>query len=178
MDAVPLYVGRMIHQFDHRAASVIVNEANIHNAAFSGASGEADRVDPGFSPTPQFWVATTDIPAPGRREWSLAFRDIARGTDARTCIASIIPTTAAGNTLPLIVPDPNAASEYAGFAPLLLANLNSMAFDFVVRQKAQSTHLNWYIFEQLPVVPAAAFGRTLGGGMISELVRQVVLLLT
>ncbi|MGF1454964.1 MAG: Eco57I restriction-modification methylase domain-containing protein [Alphaproteobacteria bacterium] len=30
---VPLYVGRMIHQFDHRAASVEVNEANLHNAA-------------------------------------------------------------------------------------------------------------------------------------------------
>ena len=33
---VPLYAGRMIHQFDHRAASVIVNEANLHNAALSG----------------------------------------------------------------------------------------------------------------------------------------------
>ena len=31
-DWVPLYVGRMIHQFDHRAASVKVNEENLHNA--------------------------------------------------------------------------------------------------------------------------------------------------
>jgi hypothetical protein len=30
---LPLYVGRMIHQFDHRAASVEVNAENLHNAA-------------------------------------------------------------------------------------------------------------------------------------------------
>lgn len=34
---VPLYVGRMIHQFDHRAASVEVNAENVHNAALSEA---------------------------------------------------------------------------------------------------------------------------------------------
>src|SRR3546814_2400997 len=32
---VPLYVGRMIHQFDHRAASVEVNAENLHNPALS-----------------------------------------------------------------------------------------------------------------------------------------------
>lgn len=177
-EAVPLYVGRMVHQFDHRAASVVVNEANIHNVASSGASVESDRVDPHFSPTPQFWITNSDIPASGRREWSLAFRDIARATDARTCIASIIPSTAAGNTLPLIVPDPDAARDYAKFAPLLLANLNSMAFDYVVRQKAQSTHLNWYILEQLPVVRADAFDQTIGDVRISDFVRSEVLILT
>ena len=33
-DWVPLYVGRMIHQFDHRAASVIINVESLHNPAF------------------------------------------------------------------------------------------------------------------------------------------------
>ena len=33
---VPLYVGRMIHQFDHRAASVKVNPESLHNPALSG----------------------------------------------------------------------------------------------------------------------------------------------
>ena len=45
---LPLYVGRMIHQFDHRAASVEVNEANLHNAALSGAVTEEQKADPDF----------------------------------------------------------------------------------------------------------------------------------
>ena len=40
---------------------------------------------------------------------------------------------------------------------LLLANLNSLAFDYIARQKAQTTHLNWYILEQLPVIAPKRF---------------------
>jgi hypothetical protein len=40
---------------------------------------------------------------------------------------------------------------------LVLANLNSIPFDYIARQKAQSTHLNWYIVEQLPVIAPARF---------------------
>jgi hypothetical protein len=36
-DYVPLYVGRMIHQYDHRAAGVEVNETSLHNPALSSA---------------------------------------------------------------------------------------------------------------------------------------------
>ena len=39
----------------------------------------------------------------------------------------------------------------------MLATMNSLSFDFVARQKAQSTHLNWYIVEQLPVIAPARF---------------------
>ena len=51
--------------------------------------------------------------------------------------------------------------------------------DFVTRQKAQSTHLNWFIVEQLPVVPpenydALRFGPRTAG----EIVREAVLELT
>ena len=51
--------------------------------------------------------------------------------------------------------------------------------DFVTRQKPQSTHLNWFIVEQLPVVPpenydALRFGPRTAG----EIVREAVLELT
>src|SRR3546814_8537168 len=36
-EMLPLYVGRMIQHYDHRAANVTVNEDNLHNAALSGA---------------------------------------------------------------------------------------------------------------------------------------------
>lgn len=164
---VPLYVGRMIHQFDHRAASVAVNEANIHNAAFSGEVTAVQKVDPVFLPEPQFWVLETD---PTDRLPAIAFRDIARSTDVRTMIAALLPSTAAGNTAPLI----RSAASYAEQA-LLLANLNSVVFDYVTRQKAQSTHLNWYIVEQLPVVPPAAYDRRFGDRTAAEIVCTSVL---
>lgn len=164
---VPLYVGRMIHQFDHRAASVVVNADNLHNAAFSGDVTSAQKENPAFLPSSQFWVLDQQRDA---SRPSIAFRDIARATDARTMIAAIIPSSAAGNTAPLIRSD----TPYKEQA-VLLANLNSLIFDYVARQKAQSTHLNWYIVEQLPVVPPAAYDRRFGNRTAADIVRAGVL---
>lgn len=164
---VPLYVGRMIHQFDHRAASVVVNEANLHNAALSGDVTAQMKSDPTFLPTPQYWLLET---ADASETPTIAFRDIARSTDARTMIASVIPSRAAGNTAPLIQSDAPLADQ-----ALLVGNLNALVLDYVARQKAQSTHLNWYIVEQLPVIPAAAYARMFGSKSAADIVREAVL---
>src|SRR3546814_3373122 len=55
-EMLPLYVGRMIQHYDHRAANVTVNEDNLHNAALSGAVSDEQKRDPDFVPTPQYWV--------------------------------------------------------------------------------------------------------------------------
>ncbi|UNU44603.1 restriction endonuclease [Sphingopyxis sp. YF1] len=167
---VPLYGGRMIHQFDHRAASVTVNEENLHNAALSGEITAAMKADPAFVPDPQFFVlATADV----SKGAAIAFRDIARATDARTAIAAFVPNRAAGNTAPLIVSDAPLIEQC-----LLLANLSAVALDYVVRQKAQSTHLNWYIVEQLPLLPPAAYARPFGLKSANDIVRAAALELT
>ena len=70
-------------------------------------------------------------------------------------IACIAPTAAAGNTFPLLMGD--ALSLTARAASLLLANLNAIVFDYITRQKAQSTHVNWYILEQLPFIAPERF---------------------
>jgi hypothetical protein len=92
-------------------------------------------------------------------------------------IAAAIPRSGVGNTLPLILAEDDAA-DYPTFAPLLLANLNSIAFDYVARQKVQSTHLNWYIVEQLPVLPGRFYDRAIGDMRADALVRDEVLHLT
>lgn len=153
--AVPLYVGRMVHQFDHRHASVTVNEDNLQNAALGATLSSADKARPDFFPVPQYWVKETELPIVCASGWALGFRDIARSTDVRTMIACVAPAAAFGNTLPLLVGDPDPMP--APSAACLLAVLNSLAFDFVTRQKAQSTHINWYILEQLPVIAPATF---------------------
>ena len=174
---LPLYVGRMIHQFDHRAASVEVNEANLHNAALSGAVTEEQKADPDFVPTPQYWVPESEVDLPSGVEWTLAFRDIARATDARTMIAGAIPKAGVGNTAPLILW--NDQDQRADHKALLLGNLGAISLDYVTRQKAQSTHLNWYIVEQLPVISLEKFDSVrFGAKSAAEVVRQVVLELT
>lgn len=167
---VPLYVGRMIHQFDHRAASVTVNEENLHNAALSGEITAAMKADPSFVPDPQFFVlATADV----SKGATIAFRDIARATDARTVIAAFVPNRAAGNTAPIIVSDVPLIDQC-----LLMANLSAVALDYVARQKAQSTHLNWYIVEQLPLLPPTAYARAFGPKSANDIVRATALELT
>lgn len=49
----------------------------------------------------------------------------------------------------------NEASYVAGTA--LMANLGSMAFDFVLRQKVQGQNLNWFIVEQSAVIAPPVF---------------------
>lgn len=174
---LPLYVGRMIHQFDHRAASVEVNEGNIHNAALSGAITSEQKGNPDFLPTPQYWVLTEETSFPEDMEWTIAFRDIARSTDVRTMIAAAVPKAGFGNTAPLIIPEDS--TFYRSYAPLLLGNLSAIILDFVVRQKIQSTHLNWYIVEQLPIVKPERFDTVhFGSKTAGEIVREAVLELT
>ncbi len=176
-DWVPLYVSRMIHQFDHRAASVEVNAENLHNAALSGDISAEQKADPTFVPTPQYWVPESKASFPAGLAWTIAFRDIARATDVRTMIAAAVPSVGLGNKAPAIFPE-NVDSDQSN-AALLLANLDATVLDFVVRQKAHSTNLNWYIVEQLPVVPpdryeTIRFGHKTAG----EIVREAVLELT
>ncbi len=175
-EAVPLYVGRMIYSYDHRSANVTVNEDNLHNAALSAGLTDTQKVEPDRYPAPQYWVSESDIPE--QRRWAIGFRDIARATDMRTMIAAIVPTVAAGNTLPLLLPGAEAEAVYRSFAPLLLANLNSLAFDFIVRQKTQSTHVNWYIVEQLPLIRPQQFESSSGKRTLADFVRGEVLRLS
>ena len=176
-DWVPLYVGRMIHLFDHRAASVEVNAENLHNAALSGDISAEQKADPAFVLTPQYWVPIREVSFPPGLDWTIAFRDIARATDARTMIAAAVPTVGLGNTAPAIFPE-DMDNDQSNIT-LLLANLGATVLDFVVRQKAQSTHLNWYIVEQLPVVPPSRYEAVrFGPKTAGEILREAVLELT
>ena len=176
---VPLYVGRMIHQFDHRAASVQMNERNLHNPALSGHIDAEQKADPSFLPTPQYWVPAEAVSFPDGLGWAIAFRDIARATDARTMIAATVPLAGLGNKVPTVFPENvESLGDYRTNAVLLLANLGAVIFDFVARQKVHSTSLNWYIVEQLPVVPperyeSVSFGPKTAAGIVRETVLEL-----
>ena len=61
----------------------------------------------------------------------------------------------------------------------MLSNMNSIALDFIARQKIQGQHLNWFIVEQLPVVPLESYKSVcFGPKTAGEIVREAVLELT
>ena len=171
---LPLYQGRMIWHFDHRANSVRVNPESTHNPYLSEPVSEAQHADPDFLPQTQYWVPAdnVDTALPESRGYTLGFRDIARPTDVRTMIASIVPWAGYGNTAPLLV------EADATDSACLAANLNAICVDFVARQKAQGTHLNWYILEQLPVIAPEGYDQRFGDKTARELVHDHVLRLT
>ena len=175
---LPLYQGRMINQFDHRANSVKVNPENTHNPYFSEEVSEAQHADPGFLSLSQYWVPAKHVEAdiPRTRGYALGFRDIARATDVRTFIASIVPWAGFGNKLPLLLPIDGDLG--ARGTACLVSNLNCFGFDYVTRQKIQGASLNWYIVEQLPVIARVGYDRFFGEKTARELVRDHVLRLT
>ena len=187
---VPLYEGKMVQAYDHRAASVVINPANVHRPAQPEPTGDLQYADANFRPAPQFWVSAADVSLPPGLSAVLAFKDVTAPTNVRTMIAALVPMVGAGNTLPLLLPDtlaaaagsrdlrPCAEQDYGEWASLLLANLNSLVLDYVARQKVQGQHLNFFIVEQLPIVPPDAFSRRFGAKTAEQIVREDVLALT
>jgi hypothetical protein len=144
---LPLYEGKMVHHFDHRWAGVRPDGhfAEILNTA---------KTQHGLLPLPRYWVQSSQVHdrLPNARDWLLGFREICRSTDERSIIASVFPHSAVGDTLPLLLSDVVPTKSV-----LLAACLSSFSFDYVVRQKIGGTHLNFFIFEQLPVLPPDTF---------------------
>jgi hypothetical protein len=176
-EMLPLYVGRMIQHYDHRAANVTVNEENLHNAALSEEVTEEQKRDYSFAPTPQYWVPAKSKKLENHEGWAVGFRDIARSTDVRTFISAVVSSASAGNKLPLLISF-EEKSSYKRVSPVLLANMNSLPFDYVLRQKIQSTSVNWFIVEQLPLIDPSEYDATLGKTTIGEFIKQQVLRLS
>ena len=177
---LPLYQGRMISHFDHRANSVRVNPESIHNPYLSEPASEEQHADPSFLPRSQYWVSAEEVESslPKSKGWTLGFRDIARPTDARTMIATVAPWAGYGNKLPLLLPQSGNQHLPAEDAALLISCLNSFALDFVARQKMHGTQLNWFIVEQLPVIAPTDYDQIFGPTTARDLVRVHVLRLT
>jgi hypothetical protein len=173
---LPLYEGKMVQMYDHRAADVVVHADNLHRAAQPEAIQPALKEQPDRYPTPQFWIDKEDANLEVIGRYCLAFKDVTSPTNARTMIAAMVPSAGFGNTLPLLIPDGDRAEQrFPLFAPILLANLASMAFDYIARQKVQGQHLNWFILEQLPVIAAERFESAIGGVTIAHFIRDQVL---
>ncbi|MDE2931234.1 MAG: hypothetical protein OXQ27_09945 [Chloroflexota bacterium] len=188
---LPLYQGRMIWHFDHRANSVRLNPESEKVPYLSEEVSEVQHMDPKFLPLTQYWVPKSSIETvlPPENGYTFGFRLISNPTNERTIAGAIVPWAGFGNSTGLLVYDASLVgngnsqvedSSISGseVVSCLVANLNTLCLDFIARQKIQGTNVNWYIVEQLPVIAPDAYDRWFGQTTARALVRDHVLKLT
>ena len=178
-----LYESKMIYHFDHRYATfegATIAQQNLGSWPHPGSQAKARSE---FKVLSRYWVAEREVldhVAPPTEEelkalgrgsltdrelicnqrlrapkWMIGFRNVCRNTDARTAIFSLLPLCAVGHSMPLLfTPTP------AAFQLCLVANLNSLIFDYVVRQKLGGINLTFGYIYQLPVLSPSFYGGT------------------
>ncbi len=130
---LPLYEGKMIWQFRHGYAEPRYwVEEEEGRARLIGRTGDlGQKLD--------------------YQDYRLGFRDIARNTDTRTLISTIIPPTFHGNKIPTVKTYERGSCLIGLQEQLVLcALLNSFVIDWVIRQKVTTT-LNYFYMNQLPI---------------------------
>jgi hypothetical protein len=131
---VPLYEGRMVHQFDHAAKAYV-----------SGEGRGAKWRDLEFTKkalVPHFYVNGTGLTLDARA----GFCDVTGQTNERSALATLLPSCMpAGNSVPTVTTD-NADCHQ-----VWVAFADSIVGDFLIRQKI-STHLNLFYVESWPLL--------------------------
>ncbi len=155
--ALPLYEAKMVQAYDHRAASVTVDEDNWVRQGQKEATPPVHHENPEFCVQPRWWVDEETVDKslesqPGNRPWFMGFKDITSPTNERTMIASYIPRVAATNKYVLILTEAEPRRQAC-----LLSNFNSFVFDYASRQKIGGITLNFFIVEQLPTLRPDAY---------------------
>jgi hypothetical protein len=148
---VPLYEAKMVHQFDHRWATYAADGRTSRDPTPS------EKADQHFEPTPRYWVPETEVAdrlaAMGwTRGWLMGWRDITNATNERTLISAQIPAVGSGDKFLLVFP-----SVEPRLCAALTGAMNSLACDFVVRQKLGGTSLKLYLIQQVPLPPPASY---------------------
>lgn len=145
---VPLYEAKMIHQFDHRWADGADNDDSAKPLS-RHASSESN---------PRYWIDAFDqrrAAQDARRGsgWLLVSRMIARLTDERTFIASMVPDSGVGNSAAVWKQSAPRLQD----ATVLLANINALVTDWIVRQKVGGANMNFFYVQQFPILPPSAY---------------------
>lgn len=149
---LPLYEAKMIQAYDHRAASVVVEETNWFRQGQKAETSPAEHQNPEFLVMPRWWVQESEVSATlGGYSWPalLAFKNVTSPTNTRTMIAAFVPICAVGNSAPILLFPNNVPTRLQA---CLLANLNAFVLDYVARQKIGNVNLNFFLIEQFPIL--------------------------
>jgi hypothetical protein len=153
---LPLYEGKMIWIYNHRFRSTIPQQGKSNEEDEFNESSKTQLADCSFFALPRYWIARQHVLPylPSKQNYFIGFRKVTNVTNKRTAVFSLVPPIAVGESIHLLLfSDRIGGLEKAG----LLANMNTMVFDYVVRQKLGGTNLTHFFLKQLPVLPPSIY---------------------
>ncbi len=153
---LPLYEAKMLQAYDHRAANVVTDKGNWVRQGQTESTDLVHHQNPEHFATPRFWVEEEHVSNVTDRELShlLCIKDVTSPTNQRTMIAAFTPFVGVVNSAPILLTTATPRHECC-----LIGNLNSFAYDFIIRQKISNLHLNFFIVEQIPTISPDVFAK-------------------
>lgn len=151
LNQLPLYEAKMINFYDHRAGTYA---SRVEDRGFRvlPRPSSSEYANPAYTPIPFYWIDPSVVSArlQGRwhRDWLFVFKDVTATTNERTVISAVVPRVGVGHTAPIVFSECEPR-QIAG----LIANINSIVFDYVARQKIGGLHLTYGYLKQLPTLP-------------------------
>ncbi len=146
---IKLYSGKAIYHYNHRFAFYKNKKWNN--------STEVDYQDSTNSIVTEYYAKYEEVLKRTNQQkpngYLIGYRDIARATDERTCIASVVPRVGCDSHCRNIYFEDASELLIVSF----LCNMNSIVFDYFVRQKVIGTGLGSGAFEQLPILPPTIY---------------------
>src|ERR1019366_2058437 len=133
---LPLYEGRLLHQFDHSAKAYVTGEGR--GAKWQDLDMKSKAI------VPHFFVEALAYPTQIRA----GFCNVTGQTNERSLLSALVPGGCpAGNTIGIVQADREDTNIYL----VWIAVANSFAPEFLIRQKI-TTHISFFYLETLPFV--------------------------
>lgn len=162
---LPLYEGRMVAQYDHRAKSYVAGR---------GRSAVWRSLEFGLSDkeiVPQWVVPDSQVPKKAQNRigrFRIGFCRVVSPRNERTLIAALIPPNSiCGDVVPTILYPEDTEWAYLAW----LASANSLCLDFLARKKV-TLHMDFNVVDSLP------FPRIHPGNQVLDRLARLVLRLT
>jgi hypothetical protein len=155
----PIYEAKLFWQMDHRFSTFsrmsdddFVN-GNARQCEVEEKENPLTRVVTRYYATGKLYSELINKYPDYRKSFFIVWRDISNSTNERSSIASIISKTLATRSCPGIGFNINHP------AYLLISNLNSIVYDYFVRQKISGVHFNWGLLKQTSVLAPLEYAK-------------------
>jgi hypothetical protein len=141
--SVPLYQGIMINNLNSNASSYTLTEKNNYKWVKNEVSNNT------LSPKYLISIKEENCNAKWKKGIKIAFRGIARNTDQRTFIGSVLDFYSSGHSISLLIPNSKSVQNIFNLSILT----SSYFFDYQIRMRMAGTNLSEFILSEcfLPI---------------------------
>ena len=156
---LPLYEAKMTSFFDHRSASY-ASRGDERGFRVLPETTVSQHMDPSFEVEAFYYVETQEVEdrldaKRWKKEWLVGWKEITTASSERTLLPVAMPRWAVGHKILLIFSD-----QESRLLAALYASLNSLALDWVARQKLNGLSLSYFVLKQFPILPPSAYSES------------------